>query len=171
MKLQRNVPSHGILPLLSTVNQMQVFLNTRRSVKWRFNVWSYRWNSRTRGTCYTFIMNHSGKSNEVLVVSCSLDEADIEAQVSALREKLLANLNKMAINAKDLKPSDTHGIAAAKKEEMDRMARALGTRRDYTEGDAFNREKQEELKRKRAVDREERDRQREEERAGHCQEG
>ena len=108
-------------------------------------------------------MNHNGKSNEVLVVSCSLDEADIEAQVSALREKLLANLNKMAINAKDLKPSDTHGIAAAKKEEMDRMARALGTRRDYTEGDAFNREKQEELKRKRAVDREERDRQRDRE--------
>ncbi|CAL1701673.1 unnamed protein product [Somion occarium] len=77
-----------------------------------------------------------------------LDEADIDGQVQTLRTKLLANLSSMQTNAKSLKPSDTHGIAAAKKDELDRMARALGTRKDYTEGDAFDKEKQEEDRRR-----------------------
>ena len=51
-------------------------------------------------------------------------------------------------SAKSLKPSDTHALAAAKKSELNKMAAALGTRSDYTEGDAFNREKQEELRQK-----------------------
>ncbi|CAL1701672.1 unnamed protein product [Somion occarium] len=93
-----------------------------------------------------------------------LDEADIDGQVQTLRTKLLANLSSMQTNAKSLKPSDTHGIAAAKKDELDRMARALGTRKDYTEGDAFDKEKQEEIRRRRMEERGERERQREEER-------
>ncbi|KAL1723656.1 cwf21 domain-containing protein [Schizophyllum commune] len=92
-------------------------------------------------------------------------EDDIEAQVSALRERLLADLAALAPNAKSLKPSDTHAIAAAKKSELDRMARALGTRSDYVEGAAFDREKQEEEKLKRIQEREERDKKRDEERA------
>ena len=59
--------------------------------------------------------------------------------MNELRTKLLAEANAH-INAKGLKLSDTHGIAAAKKDELDKMARALGTRRDYNEGDAFDRE-------------------------------
>ncbi|KAI0742139.1 hypothetical protein BC629DRAFT_1272589, partial [Irpex lacteus] len=94
-----------------------------------------------------------------------LDEDKIEEEVSALREKLLANLAAMATDVRSLRPSDRHGLAAAKKEELSKMARALGTRSDYAEGDAFDREKQEELKLRRAAEREERDRQREEERA------
>ncbi|TRM68384.1 cwf21 domain-containing protein, partial [Schizophyllum amplum] len=86
-------------------------------------------------------------------------EDDIEAQVSALREKLLADMAALAPSAKNLKPSDTHAIAAAKKVELDKMARALGTRRDYVEGAAFDREKQEEEKIKRLQEREERDKQ------------
>ncbi|KAL1681403.1 cwf21 domain-containing protein, partial [Schizophyllum commune] len=89
-------------------------------------------------------------------------EDDIEAQVSALRERLLADLAALAPNAKSLKPSDTHAIAAAKKSELDRMARALGTRSDYVEGAAFDREKQEEEKLKRIQEREERDKKRDE---------
>ncbi|KAI0722975.1 cwf21 domain-containing protein [Earliella scabrosa] len=94
-----------------------------------------------------------------------LDEEKIEEQVSALRTKLLAEASALVQNAKALKPSDTHGIAAAKKDELNKMARALGTRRDYNEGDAFDREKQEELRMRRIAEREERERQKEEERA------
>ncbi|KIP09177.1 hypothetical protein PHLGIDRAFT_126482 [Phlebiopsis gigantea 11061_1 CR5-6] len=94
-----------------------------------------------------------------------LDEDKIEQEVDALRQKLLANLGNMAPDIRSLKPSDRHGIAAAKKEELSKMARALGTRSDYTEGEAFDREKQEESKIRRAAEREERDRQRDEERA------
>lgn len=67
-------------------------------------------------------------------------------------------------SAKSLKPSDTHGLAAAKKAELSKMAAALGTRRDYAEGEAFDREKQEEMKIQRAAQREERDARREEDR-------
>ena len=74
----------------------------------------------------------------------SLDEDKIEEQVNELRTKLLAEASALVQNAKALKPSDTHGIAAAKKDELNKMARAFGTRSDYHEGDAFDREKQEE---------------------------
>ena len=94
----------------------------------------------------------------------SVDEDKIEEEVSALRTKLLANSSSMNTDAKNLRPSDRHGIAAAKKDELDRMARALRTRRDYTEGEAFDREKQEENKIKRLAEREEREKRREEER-------
>ncbi|KAF9452216.1 cwf21-domain-containing protein, partial [Macrolepiota fuliginosa MF-IS2] len=87
-----------------------------------------------------------------------INEADIEEQVSALRVKLLASLPQLSSK----KPTDTHAMAAAKKEELSKMARALGTRTDYQEGEAFDREKQEELRLKRAAEREERDRRREE---------
>ena len=81
-----------------------------------------------------------------------LDEDKIEQEVDALRSKLLANLSaNTAADAKNLKSHDTHGLAAAKKVELDKMAKAFGTRPDYVEGDAFNKEKQEENKRRRIV--------------------
>ena len=40
-----------------------------------------------------------------------VDEDKIEEEVSALRAKLLANLNAMAPDARSLRPSDRHGIA------------------------------------------------------------
>ncbi|KAI9428684.1 hypothetical protein H4582DRAFT_1761514, partial [Lactarius indigo] len=89
------------------------------------------------------------------------EEDEIERQVTALRERLLTMLPPPTI-AKNLKPSDTHALAAAKKIELDRMAAALGSRSDYTEGDAFNKEKQEELRQKRIMEREERNQRREE---------
>ncbi|KAF8268287.1 hypothetical protein EI94DRAFT_1785995 [Lactarius quietus] len=91
------------------------------------------------------------------------EEDEIERQVTALRERLLSMLPP-PIAAKGLKPSDTHALAAAKKVELDRMAAAIGARSDYTEGDAFNKEKQEELRQKRVIEREERNQRREEER-------
>ncbi|KAF8204918.1 cwf21 domain-containing protein [Pholiota molesta] len=94
-----------------------------------------------------------------------LDESEIEAQVDQLRQKLLANLSASALPTRGLKPSDTHGMAAAKKAELSKMARALGTRADYQEGEAFDREKQEENRIKRIAEREERERSRAEHKA------
>ncbi|KIO02816.1 hypothetical protein M404DRAFT_69312, partial [Pisolithus tinctorius Marx 270] len=94
-----------------------------------------------------------------------LDEAEILVQVQELREKLNEDLASLSTTVKNLKPSDTHAIAAAKRTELDKMARALGTKRDYVEGDAFDREKQEENKLRRLAEREEREKKREEDRA------
>ncbi|KIK08544.1 hypothetical protein K443DRAFT_119154 [Laccaria amethystina LaAM-08-1] len=94
-----------------------------------------------------------------------VDEDDIQAQVAALRAKLLENLAAQAPAAKGFKLSDTHGMALAKKAELSKMARAFGTRSDYQEGESFDREKQEENKIKRVAEREERERQKAEERA------
>src|SRR5712672_3590797 len=91
------------------------------------------------------------------------EEDEIERQISALRERLLGMLPPPT-SAKSLKPSDTQALAAAKKVALNKMAAALGTRSDYTEGDAFNKEKQEELRQKRVIEREEREQRREEER-------
>ncbi|TFL05589.1 hypothetical protein BDV98DRAFT_493276, partial [Pterulicium gracile] len=90
-----------------------------------------------------------------------VEEAQIEEQVSALRQKLLASL-PTTVSARGLKEFDTHGRAAAKQTELSKMARALGTRTDYQEGEAFDKEKQEEQRIKRMQDREERDRQKDE---------
>ncbi|KAJ7020210.1 hypothetical protein C8F04DRAFT_1319233 [Mycena alexandri] len=94
-----------------------------------------------------------------------MDEEKIEVQVSALREKLLANLASMGLSGGRLKASDTHAIAAAKKTELSKMANAFGTRANYVEGDAFNREKQDEIRVKRHAERKERDKKRDADRA------
>ncbi|KIJ56509.1 hypothetical protein M422DRAFT_104187, partial [Sphaerobolus stellatus SS14] len=91
-----------------------------------------------------------------------MDEETIEREVDVLRKRLLQNLAQLAPNVKQLKESDTHARAAAKKGELAKMARAFGTRGDYVEGAAFDREKQEELRQQRAIERVERERQKEE---------
>ncbi|KAI6047088.1 hypothetical protein EDC04DRAFT_2511527, partial [Pisolithus marmoratus] len=91
-----------------------------------------------------------------------LDEVEIAVKVQELRDKLNGDLASLSTTAKSLKPSDTHAIAAAKKTELDKMARAFGTKRDYIEGDAFDREKQEENRLRRMAEREEREKSREE---------
>ncbi|KAJ6599317.1 cwf21 domain-containing protein, partial [Mycena vulgaris] len=89
-----------------------------------------------------------------------IDEEKIEEQVSALREKLLQNLATMGPPGGRIKASDTHALAAAKKTELSKMANAFGTRANYVEGDAFNREKQDELRVQKQAEREERDKRR-----------
>ncbi|KAF8322067.1 cwf21-domain-containing protein, partial [Clavulina sp. PMI_390] len=91
-----------------------------------------------------------------------IPQDEIDKQVDALREKLLANLASVKLpSGKNLKSSDTHGIALAKKSELSNMARALGTSSNYVEGAAFDREKQEELKKQRLQERAARDAERE----------
>ncbi|KAI6101559.1 hypothetical protein EDD16DRAFT_1649281 [Pisolithus croceorrhizus] len=82
-------------------------------------------------------------------------ELQLQLEDDGCARKLNGDLASLSTTVKNLKPSDTHAIAAAKKAELDKMARALGTKRDYVEGDAFDREKQEEnrLQRMREEDR------------------
>ena len=105
--------------------------------RWRSSVSSCNSSLRTKSTpC------HSRSDPSISECVHRVDEAEIETQVSALRAKLLATMTG-GPDVRSLKPSDRHGMAAAKKEELNKMAKALGTRSDYTEGDAFDREKQE----------------------------
>jgi serine/arginine repetitive matrix protein 2 len=115
--------------------------------------------------CVNTVSNIGVLAQNLLLVS--IPEEDIEREVSKLRADLTASSAGAPTSAKNLKASDTHGLAAAKKEELSKMARALGTSANYVEGDAFNREKQDELRRQRAVEREENDRHREETRLKH----
>ncbi|CCA69107.1 hypothetical protein PIIN_03007 [Serendipita indica DSM 11827] len=90
-----------------------------------------------------------------------IPEDEIEKQVDALREKLLAQKVNMTNVRQQFKPSDTHAILAAKKVEMDRMARALGTSSDYVEGKAFDPAHAEEMRQQRIARREEKEREEE----------
>ena len=103
-------------------------------------------------------------STGVFSTTCAkhrVDEAEIEQRVDELRQKLLANLVVEAKSGRgSFKPSDTHAMAAAKKTELAKMARALGTRADYQEGDAFDKEKQEEARQRRILEKEEREKER-----------
>ncbi|KAG9042345.1 RNA-splicing factor [Tulasnella sp. UAMH 9824] len=99
------------------------------------------------------------------------DQDYIDGRLYALREKLQKEAEEAEKSGRpgrkppvSLRPNDTHAMAAAKKVEVEKMARAFGTSSNYQEGDAFNREKQEELRQQRVIERAERDKKREEER-------
>ncbi|KAJ9104338.1 hypothetical protein QFC19_003980 [Naganishia cerealis] len=69
-----------------------------------------------------------------------VDEDTIEEQVAALRARLIAQTTTTShSDIRQLKSSDTHGRAAAKQAEMNKMGRALGINAGYVEGNAFNR--------------------------------
>jgi len=101
------------------------------------------------------------------VISFSSKEEDfIEQEVEVLRKKLLDQLARGTRDAphQTFKPSDTHAILAAKKTEMAKMAKALGTSLNYVEGQAFDPVHQEEQKRLRMERREQHGREEEEKR-------
>ncbi|EJT97669.1 cwf21-domain-containing protein, partial [Dacryopinax primogenitus] len=91
-----------------------------------------------------------------------VDDEEVQRRVAELRDKLTNDMSGIAPTpVKSLKPSDTHAIAAAKKAELEKMSRALGTQ-SYVEGEAFNRELQEERRQEALRERERRDEQRRE---------
>lgn len=81
-----------------------------------------------------------------LTIHDRVDEEEIEAQTSALREKLL---NETVISSdsrrKNFKPHEVHELAKAKIEESEKLRRALGIREDYEEGSHWQK-KEEKLK-------------------------
>ncbi|KAJ9107293.1 hypothetical protein QFC21_000743 [Naganishia friedmannii] len=69
-----------------------------------------------------------------------VDEDTIEEQVALLRTRLNAQAATTShSDIRQLKSSDTHGRAAAKQAEMNKMGRALGINAGYVEGGAFSR--------------------------------
>jgi serine/arginine repetitive matrix protein 2 len=85
----------------------------------------------------------------------SVDEDEILNRVGELRTKLTAQM--AAGTGPRLRATDSHGIAMAKQEEMERLRNAFGVSGQYKEGSAFIRETDEE-KAQRYAEREERDR-------------
>ncbi|BGP15998.1 RNA-splicing factor [Rhodosporidiobolus nylandii] len=83
-----------------------------------------------------------------------LSAEDVEAQVSALREKLTAE--GAGQKQGHIKGHERHELAAAKQKADENLRRALGIKADHVEGLAFNREYQEEQKRVRIAQKEER---------------
>ncbi|GAA5838935.1 hypothetical protein JCM11251_003741 [Rhodosporidiobolus azoricus] len=82
---------------------------------------------------------------------------DVEEQVSALRERLTAQLSGAGPGREDRKIQqyERHALAQAKGEANEKLRKALGIKEDHVEGLAFNREYQEEQKKVRQAQREE----------------
>lgn len=74
----------------------------------------------------------------------SVEEDEIEAQTSALREKLTAEINSAgkSSSGKGLKPHQVHELAKAKIEESEKLRKALGIREDYEEGSHWKRQEE-----------------------------
>ncbi|KAJ3217284.1 RNA-splicing factor [Dinochytrium kinnereticum] len=90
-----------------------------------------------------------------------LKEDDIEERVSALRRKLLQNLDSMTRNVKDLKGHESHFLAEAKSAENERLAKAFGINsKNHKEGSAFDVELQEKKKQERIILQSQRDEER-----------
>ena len=88
-----------------------------------------------------------------------LPEAEIEEKLSAYREKLLTQAEEdkergVAAAASRDHAQETHQIAARKAAQMDKLRNAFGFAEDINEGDAFNRELQEQKRQQRIIDRE-----------------
>ena len=99
-----------------------------------------------------------------------VDEAEIEERVKALRARLErdAQQQQQASAAAASKGGggrgETHAVAERKRKQMDTLARALNVRPDLREGEAFDRELQEQRKRERIAEREQRRKEAEERR-------
>lgn len=92
----------------------------------------------------------------------SVPEDEVEDRVASLRKALLEHGPATVPSykeAKSLRPSETHSLGAAKEAESHKMQRALGISSTYIEGEAFDRDLQEQRRIERI---EERKRQQEE---------
>lgn len=84
----------------------------------------------------------------------SVDEDEILTRVGELRAKLTAQA--ASSSGPRSRATDSHGIALAKQEEMERMRAAFGVSSQYKEGAAFMRETDED-KAQRYAERQEKD--------------
>ncbi|KAI3626377.1 hypothetical protein CBS9595_001738 [Malassezia furfur] len=98
------------------------------------------------------ILDHERKRK----IEIHLPDDEIEARVDALRARLRERQDAVRPShqeTKNLRPSDTHALGAAKKLEREKMERALRIRPDYVEGEAFSPEIQERRKMERKEER------------------
>ena len=83
-----------------------------------------------------------------MLMSCSLDEDEIDDQCEALRRKLeaeQARTNGGGPNARGLKSHQVHELAKAKIEESEKLRKALGISKDYEEGSHWKRQEERKL--------------------------
>ena len=94
--------------------------------------------------------------------ACSVPEDEIEARVADYRERMLREQKEEAhlVGDRTSARQDTHEIAARKEKQMEKIRGAFGFQGDIVEGEAFDRELQEEKKMKRIEEKEERERER-----------
>lgn len=94
---------------------------------------------------------------------CRVDEDEIEEKLAAYRSELVERFNSNGgLNEKDvaMAQNETHEIAARKEREMEKVRHALGFKEDIVEGEAFDRELQEQKKQARIEERKRRERER-----------
>ena len=72
----------------------------------------------------------------------SVEGDEIEAQTSALRERLLVDGLGNDAKRKVLKPHEVHELAKVKIEESEKLRLALGIREDYEEGSHWRRQEE-----------------------------
>ncbi|EKX41648.1 hypothetical protein GUITHDRAFT_88366 [Guillardia theta CCMP2712] len=85
-----------------------------------------------------------------------VSEDVIEERVAEVRRKLESESMHANLDTGAKKLTDSHALAQAKAREAQRFASAFGIRRDHTEGEAFDRELQEQKKAERQAAREKR---------------
>ena len=93
-----------------------------------------------------------------------VSEEEIEKQVGELRERLVEEQKKGKGLFEDKASRETHAVANRKSRQMQNLAQALRVRPDLKEGEAFDRDLQEQRKRERIAQREQRQREWEKER-------
>jgi serine/arginine repetitive matrix protein 2 len=95
-----------------------------------------------------------------MLAMCRIDEDEIEEKVAAYRSELLKNGGLHEKDVATAQIAETHEIAARKEREMEKVRHALGFKEDIVEGEAFDRELQEQKKQARIEERKRRERER-----------
>lgn len=77
-------------------------------------------------------------------MSLSIEEEEIELQITAFRRKLTSETNGAGkgSSGRGLKPHQVHELAQAKIEESEKLRKALGIREDYEEGSHWKRQEE-----------------------------
>ncbi|KAK6362008.1 RNA-splicing factor [Orbilia blumenaviensis] len=80
-----------------------------------------------------------------------MEEDEIEEQVTALRNKLMGQLDSQRVDARGLKSHQVHELAQAKMAENARLQRALQISSDYEEGSHWKRQAEEKVRRQEEI--------------------
>jgi serine/arginine repetitive matrix protein 2 len=98
-----------------------------------------------------------------LSLPARLPEEEIEQKLAAHRTTLLAQLDQAAATTGQDLGQETHAVAQRKLEQMARLKNAFGFGEEVKEGDAFNRELQEQKRLEKIEEREQEKKRREKE--------
>lgn len=78
------------------------------------------------------------------ILSCSVDEEEIEIQTTALRQKLSSSSpsDSKSDRKGQFKPHQVHELAQAKIEESEKLRKALGISANYEEGSHWKKQEE-----------------------------